>query len=175
MLVVSHRISVLERADRVIVLDRGRVIDEGHHRELAVREGPYREAWRRQTDEGSDAVMRPLTLLARLPSQWRRFARDGNAAAVIAAMHPHLSRYRWRFAAVFALLPVSAGMAALVPYLTKVAVDDYLLPAVAAGELGALRGAPGRPRRPRRGGGWWPATSRTPSTCASFSAPAMNC
>ena len=51
MLVVSHRISVLERADRVIVLDRGRVVDEGHHRELAVREGPYREAWRRQTDE----------------------------------------------------------------------------------------------------------------------------
>ena len=83
--------------------------------------------------------MRPFTLLARLPSQWRRFARDGNAAAVIAAMRPHLSRYRWRFAAVFALLPVSAGMAALVPYLTKVAVDDYLLPAVAAGELGALR------------------------------------
>ena len=83
--------------------------------------------------------MRPLTLLARLPSQWRRFARDGNAAAVIAAMRPHLSRYRWRFAAVFALLPVSAGLAALVPYLTKVAVDDYLLPALAAGELGALR------------------------------------
>ena len=83
--------------------------------------------------------MRPLTLLARLPSQWRRFARDGNAAAVVAAMRPHLSRYRWRFAAVFALLPVSAGMAALVPYLTKVAVDDYLLPSVAAGELGALR------------------------------------
>ena len=54
-------------------------------------------------------------------------------------MRPHLSRYRWRFAAVFALLPVSAGLAALVPYLTKVAVDDYLLPAVAAGELGALR------------------------------------
>ncbi len=83
--------------------------------------------------------MRPLTLLARLPSRWRRFARDGNAAAVIAAMRPHLFRYRWRFAAVLALLPVSAGMAALVPYLTKVAVDDYLLPAVAAGELGALR------------------------------------
>ena len=83
--------------------------------------------------------MRPLTLLARLPSQWRRFARDGNAAAVIAAMRPQLSRYRWRFAAVFALLPVSAGMAALVPYLIKVAVDDYLLPAVDTGELGALR------------------------------------
>ena len=51
ILVVSHRISVLERADRVVVLDRGRVVAEGHHLELAAREGPYREAWRRQTSE----------------------------------------------------------------------------------------------------------------------------
>ena len=51
ILVVSHRISVLERADRVIVLDGGRVVDEGRHRELAAREGPYREAWRRQASE----------------------------------------------------------------------------------------------------------------------------
>ena len=83
--------------------------------------------------------MRPFVLLARVPALWRRFVRNENATAVIDAMRPHFFRYRWRFAAVFALLPVSAGMAALVPYLTKVAVDDYLLPAVAAGELGALR------------------------------------
>ena len=51
ILVVSHRISVLERADRVVVLDRGRVVDEGRHFELAAREGPYREAWRRQASE----------------------------------------------------------------------------------------------------------------------------
>ncbi len=51
ILVVSHRISVLERADRVVVLDRGRVVDEGRHRELAARAGPYREAWRRQVNE----------------------------------------------------------------------------------------------------------------------------
>ena len=83
--------------------------------------------------------MRPLILLARLPSQWRRFVRDGNVAAVIDAMRPHFAEYRWHFAAVFAVLPVSAAMAALVPFLTKVAVDDYLLPAVAAGGLGPLR------------------------------------
>ena len=54
ILVVSHRISVLERADRVVVLERGRVIDEGHHLDLAARDGPYREAWRRQaSEEGS--------------------------------------------------------------------------------------------------------------------------
>ena len=83
--------------------------------------------------------MRRLALLARFPSQWRRFVRDSNAAAVIEAMRPQLSRYRWRFTAVLALLPVSAGLAALVPYLTKVAIDDYLLPAVSAGELGPWR------------------------------------
>ena len=53
LLVVSHRISVLERADRVVVLDGGRVVDEGRHDELAARPGPYREAWRRQADEAA--------------------------------------------------------------------------------------------------------------------------
>ena len=53
LLIVSHRISVLERADRVVVLDRGRVVDEGRHEELAARPGPYREAWRRQADEAA--------------------------------------------------------------------------------------------------------------------------
>ena len=51
ILVVSHRVSVLERADRVVVLERGRVVDEGRHDELAARDGPYREAWRRQERE----------------------------------------------------------------------------------------------------------------------------
>ena len=51
ILVVSHRVSVLERADRVVVLERGCVVDEGPHRELAAREGPYREAWLRQGSE----------------------------------------------------------------------------------------------------------------------------
>ena len=84
-------------------------------------------------------MMRPLVLLARIPSQWRRFFGRGNAAVVIEAMQPHFVRHRWRLAAVLALLPVSAAMAALVPYLTKVAVDDYLLPAVESGELGPAR------------------------------------
>ena len=84
-------------------------------------------------------MMRVLTLLARLPSQWRRFVRDGNAAMVIDAMRPRLVRYRGRFILVLALLPVSAAMAALVPFLTQVAVDDYILPAVASGGAGPWR------------------------------------
>ncbi len=42
---VSHRMSVLARTDRVVVLAEGRVIDQGTHAELIERPGPYREAW----------------------------------------------------------------------------------------------------------------------------------
>ena len=84
--------------------------------------------------------MRRRAFAAGLPPPWRRFVPGGNAAAVIDAMRPHLARYRWRFAVVLTLLPISAGLAALVPFLTKVAVDDYVLPAVAAGALGPYRG-----------------------------------
>ena len=92
ILVVSHRISVLERADRVVVLERGRVTDEGHHLDLAARDGPYPRGVAAADERGGVAVMRRLALLARLPSQWRRFIRGGNAAAVIDAMRPHFSR-----------------------------------------------------------------------------------
>ena len=71
----------------------------------------------------------------RLLVQLQRAVFDGHTAAVLEAMHPHFVAYRWRFAAVLALLPASAASAALVPYLLKVAVDDYLLPAVAAGDV----------------------------------------
>ena len=84
-------------------------------------------------------MKRRFARLARISSQWRRFLGHGNAAAVVDAMRPHFARYRWQFATVLALLPASAAMAALVPFLTKVAVDDYVLPAVAAGALGPWR------------------------------------
>ena len=71
----------------------------------------------------------------RLLAQLRSAVFDGHTAAVLEAMHPHFIAYRWRFAAVLALLPASAASAALVPFLLKVAVDDYLLPAVAAGDV----------------------------------------
>jgi len=47
-LVVSHRISVLAQADRVIVLDEGRLVADGPHESLLEGEGPYARAWRLQ-------------------------------------------------------------------------------------------------------------------------------
>jgi len=41
-LVIAHRLSTVRRADRIVVLDRGRVVEEGTHRELLTRQGLYR-------------------------------------------------------------------------------------------------------------------------------------
>ncbi len=47
-LVVSHRISVLTRADRVLVFDGGALVEAGTHAELVLRPGPYARAWKLQ-------------------------------------------------------------------------------------------------------------------------------
>jgi len=41
-LVIAHRLSTVRRADRIIVLDGGRIVEEGTHRELLTRHGLYR-------------------------------------------------------------------------------------------------------------------------------------
>jgi ABC-type transport system involved in Fe-S cluster assembly fused permease/ATPase subunit len=48
-LVVAHRLSTIADADRILVLRRGRVVEEGRHEELLERAGEYAALWRRQT------------------------------------------------------------------------------------------------------------------------------
>ena len=40
-LIIAHRLSTVQRADRVVVIDRGRIVEEGHHADLLEREGVY--------------------------------------------------------------------------------------------------------------------------------------
>ena len=47
-LIIAHRLSTVRRADRLVVLDRGRVVEEGAHDALLARGGLYARLYQRQ-------------------------------------------------------------------------------------------------------------------------------
>lgn len=51
-ILISHRVSTLERCDSIAVLDAGRVVQRGTHASLVAEEGLYREIWELQRLEG---------------------------------------------------------------------------------------------------------------------------
>jgi ABC-type transport system involved in Fe-S cluster assembly fused permease/ATPase subunit len=54
-LIVSHRLSALVHADLILVLDEGRLVDQGRHDELLQRPGPYADAWNAQAESVREA------------------------------------------------------------------------------------------------------------------------
>ncbi|NIV18810.1 MAG: lipid A export permease/ATP-binding protein MsbA [Woeseiaceae bacterium] len=50
-LVIAHRLSTVEGADRIIVLDGGRIVESGTHKELLGRDGQYAALYRMQFSE----------------------------------------------------------------------------------------------------------------------------
>jgi subfamily B ATP-binding cassette protein MsbA/ATP-binding cassette subfamily B protein AbcA/BmrA len=49
--VIAHRLSTIRNADRVLVLQDGRIIEEGTHDELMARQGRYQALYLRQFDD----------------------------------------------------------------------------------------------------------------------------
>ncbi|MCB0164167.1 MAG: ATP-binding cassette domain-containing protein, partial [Anaerolineae bacterium] len=50
-IVIAHRLSTVRNADKIFVLDRGRLVEQGRHEELIAANGIYASLWRVQTGE----------------------------------------------------------------------------------------------------------------------------
>lgn len=70
VLAIAHRLSTIAALDRIIVLDRGRIAEQGTHDELLAQGGLYAQYWNRQSggflgtdeDDASDPASRPETV-----------------------------------------------------------------------------------------------------------------
>jgi ABC-type multidrug transport system fused ATPase/permease subunit len=53
--VIAHRLSTVRRADLIVVMERGQIIETGRHAELLARDGSYRRLYELQFAEEEEA------------------------------------------------------------------------------------------------------------------------
>jgi ABC-type multidrug transport system fused ATPase/permease subunit len=57
--VIAHRLSTIQSADQILVLDDGRIVERGTHRELLLNNGLYRRLYERQQGLVQDLFINP--------------------------------------------------------------------------------------------------------------------
>jgi len=50
VVIVAHRLSTVQNADNIIVLDKGKIVEEGTHKELTEKKGAYYELVKNQLE-----------------------------------------------------------------------------------------------------------------------------
>ena len=48
IIIIAHRLSTIKNADKILVLENGKLIQEGSHQELLYEEGLYNKLWMEQ-------------------------------------------------------------------------------------------------------------------------------
>ena len=56
-LVIAHRLSTVRHADRIVVMDQGRIVEDGTHDQLLHQPGAYADLWRVQAGLRSDEAL----------------------------------------------------------------------------------------------------------------------
>jgi len=58
--VIAHRLSTVRNADRILVIDNGRIVEEGNHRQLMRKGGLYRHLYEMQFKEPEELTVTPM-------------------------------------------------------------------------------------------------------------------
>jgi ATP-binding cassette subfamily B protein/subfamily B ATP-binding cassette protein MsbA len=56
VVVIAHRLSTIVNADLICVMEQGRIVERGNHRELLAKDGRYANLWQQQSRQGAQGI-----------------------------------------------------------------------------------------------------------------------
>lgn len=58
VIMIAHRLSTIQSADKILVIDNGKLIEQGNHKQLVEQNGKYANMWRVYQETSSWKIAR---------------------------------------------------------------------------------------------------------------------